>query len=329
MEERFYVSFASSENEFIYNYGVNNGHTLTFHKVTRCYFLSSHAKQLYTNISNYAYGDKRKCHPSQRTLMAELGWCKNTLLKYLKELKDFGFISVDRRGAKGMLEYRIEELHKIPALVHSEILHELREEFDSDKFYDLLDEYKKSELCKRVLESDNPIVFKNEIYSWFTEKRGQVNEVSIELPNAFSTAGLARQVSIDSKGDKRKLRRSYKDVPVQEWNTHHFLGFFEACYREKHGLGYPFSEGDHGAMKRVIDQNEGDNEVVKACIEVFIQSDYFDVKTVKAFSSSFVQSVLKTYLSTGKFPDYKKGKRKKDKVPEEWVSNLDGIWGEE
>lgn len=56
--------------------------------------VSSDAKILWIEIESFAAMDGTRCHPKVETLMKDLGWCKKTVQKYLRELKDLDLIEV-------------------------------------------------------------------------------------------------------------------------------------------------------------------------------------------------------------------------------------------
>lgn len=315
------IQFASSEKEFIHNFGPNRGYTESYSKINRCYFLSSDAKQLYYNIRDYAYHG-RDCFPGTETLRAELGWSKEKLSKYLKELIDKGFITVSRRFGKPSV-YTIQELHTIPVLVHSEIVHEIRLRYNnSSEFFEALAKYKQSELCEKVMKAGNPLDYTSEINEWFDkeissahaegvtdhlpvkEKVLSVQLANPELPKTFSISGVQSEKDPD-RNEKRKKAKSHKDVPVEEWNSRHFVSYFGELYFKKFGQPYMPTAADYGCMKRVIESGKS-KEVIKKHIENFMELDYFNVKTVRVFSSTHSQTVLDQYVNNGAVPSYKK-----------------------
>lgn len=346
------VLFASSEREFIHNFGVNNGFTESYSKVNRCYFISSEAKQLYYNIKEYAYHGKRDCFPGTDTLRAELGWSKERLSKYLKELNDVGLVTSKKRFGKTTV-YTIEELHSITALVHSELVHEIRTIYykgKSEDFCKALTHYKKSELFDEVTKAENPIEYKEKIAKWFIEftysdeeeevveeepkveteeqpKEEDVEEqpkpIGVPLPKLFKVGDLNREE--DSKKPKKKSPDPNK-VPVEEWNTNHFAKYFEQQYYAKMKVPYLTTKEDRGALARVV-KNKGNNEVLKQHMDNFIELDFFETKTLRIFSSNHSQSILDNYLNSGKLPSYRVNKGEdKHQASSDWDSQLEGIF---
>lgn len=311
--ESFDSRFLSHESDFIYNFGVNKGHILTISKVLRCYFLSSQAKVLYLGICSYAYGGKKDCYPSQASLRAELGgWSRATLNKYLDELRDCGLISTERSGFNSRLTYHIEELHKIPILTHSEMVHMIREEWGRDLeeiFFEALEDYKKSDLYQQISDSDDPIKFLSEVKRWFQTwlmKDEPVREQPRPVAANVKVIDYSGVQAVDELGpQKRKKKVAYdKDNPAT-WSLHAFLTYFADEYVRKVGSVYIPNQGaDSKCMSRVYNlMNTDEGKVrLKQKIDAFLDLDFFGTKTITVFSSSWVQSVLDNYLTTGKLP---------------------------
>ncbi|WMT39268.1 helix-turn-helix domain-containing protein [Paenibacillus sp. D2_2] len=179
MEERLSIRFASSEKEFLTQFGVNFGFTQVHSKVDRCYFLTSDAKALYHNLNQYAYNGSKECFPSQALLRAELGWSKHSVTKYVEELRQKGFIKTIRNPGRPLM-YILEELHTISSLVHSEIVHEIRKELfsidDREMFVIALIEYKESDVHSKVLNVPDPTTYKELIRQWFLQWQGETSK---------------------------------------------------------------------------------------------------------------------------------------------------------
>ncbi len=342
----FDVRFASTEKEFIYNFGVNRGHSLSYAKVNRCLFLSDAAKQLYHSLCDYAYGERKDCYPSQALLRLGLGWSKQTLSNHLKELEKMGFITIEKEGFGKPAKYNLQELHKIPALYHSEIIYSIRPTSteELEKFYTAVAEYKKSDLCREVMESANPLAYMEQIKLWFKtflgldntsnsseeekveevkEKSSKSNKVKLTTPKVFKVDPLVQEENpMISKKKRRRL--SYKEIDVEDWNTNHFVAYFEDLYQEKYHAPYITTKADRGAMKRLLNSGKS-KAMLKQHIENFISLDFFEAPTITSFSSSYVQAVLDTYLSTRRLPTFKRKSNHVGKINEEWARGLDEL----
>lgn len=338
--ENFNVEFSSSEKQFIFKFGVNKGYTISYNKVNRCLFLSSGAKQLYQNLCSHAM--EEDSFPTQAMLRLELGWSRQTLNLYLNELKEYGFIVQKSNGKNKPAIYELVELHNIPLLIHSELVYGFIKEYNIvqtdvlDKMYQIINKYKKSALFKEVQNSTDILSFKDKIYSYFYAHLFdmEVKEEKIELQ---SRADINNKVSIplvwdlgmverenEERPKKRKVKH-YNDVPLEEWNTNHFCYYFADKYKEKFDVPYIVTNADRGAMKRLLDEKP--KELIKQYIEIFLKEDYFEIKTIKGFASSFVQSVLDRYIKFGRLPSYKNNESKiqeKDEgyVPEDYFKRV-------
>lgn len=309
--QKFQVEFMSSQDNFIYNFGVNKGYNISYKKIDRCYFLSSQATQLYRNIAHYAYGDKVECFPSQVALSLELDWDTDTLKKYTDELKDKKLIETKKRPGKTMT-YVLNELHKVPVIIHSEIVHEIRVEYfnGSEKIMEFkkkLKKYKKSNLFKEVEASENPLDYKDKIEEWFLAEGREEKFESIDFPKTFSINGINKESSTGKK--KNKVRNPYQ-LPVEEWGTHQFVKYFEAEYKNKFNMVYITSGADMKMMKRLLENRGDEKEVLKQHLDNYLKLDFFNPKIIKTFCSNSVQSMLDFYLTNGELPSYNKNKSK-------------------
>lgn len=336
MEERFTTRFASSEKEFLTQFGVNFGFTQVHSKVDRCYFLSSDAKALYHNLNQYAYNGSKECFPSQALLRAELGWSKNSVTKYVKELREKGLISTIRNTGRPLM-YLIEELHKVPVIAHSEIVHEVRKElFGADErevFTNALEVYKVSDEFKITSSVDNPLDYRELVYQWFVRFKGEpesqeVVEVIEEAPKPL--APRSRQVTVvntegvekvgdptkPEKGKKKGVSKNPGEAPVEDWNTNHFRTYFIRQYQNKYHNTYSWTEEDQKTMGRVVGSKE-DNNTLKESIDRFFSIDQFSPKTVRLFGSTNTQAVLDEFSRTGKLPWYMTKDEEKPRLEED------------
>lgn len=301
------IEFASSEKEFIHNYGVNKGYTMAYTKINRCYFISSEAKQLYTNIGEYAYHGKRECFPGQESLRQELGWSKPTLSNYLNELRVTGLVTTKHQNFGGTLVYTLHEIHKIPVLVHSEMVHSIREGCGTETdFYKALELYKKSGLCTTVSNSPDPTMFRDEVGEWFKEALETVPElqnapleppkVSKPASHGFNTWSRNGEVSVSSEGNQKPKKKSAdpNDVGVADWNQHHFVKYFETGFQTKFGKPYIITETDRRSFSTLIKKlgDQWNKQSMKNDIDNFISMDIFKTKTIRAFCSSYTQTTM-------------------------------------
>lgn len=320
-DDPFELKFVSNEQDFIYNFGVNKGHTLSFSKVNRCYFLSAEAKQLYHNICDYAWGAKRECRPSQATLRAELGWGRHSMDKYLNELRVAGLIMTEKRGNKMPLLYRLNELHRCEAIIHSEVVHQIRETLGmtGDPFHSALDYY-----IKAGPAITDPLRQREEIHRWFQYyNSGEITAATVSA--SFSPASrpaaavdqsacadrpvnTLNSAEVSAVVDPRSKKRGKIAVDpdnAETWNSHHFRSYFADLYKTRYETGYQSSSADVGQMARLIRSKPGQKEEIRNAMVHFIGMDFFTTKTLSSFCSGFVQTTLDHFFQTGKLPDRK------------------------
>lgn len=223
MDDLFLIEFASTEKQFIYNEGVNRGHSLSYSKVNRCLFISAEAKQLYHNICDYAYGDKRDCYPSHQSLMFELGWGNTKLKEVIKELRDVSLIDVKSVPGKSSV-YVIREINLVPTLYHSEMIYALakyaRENsiYDTKAFQKKVGDYKKSDLFKEVSTSNNPTTFKEVIFDYFFNNENSKFNDSDDKRDEHGTNDTEEPVAVETpkaSSTTPKPRRGINIVPTE------------------------------------------------------------------------------------------------------------------
>lgn len=142
-----------------------------FDKVLNCLFLSAEAKILYAILlkkSTIKEG-KQVCIESQSNLAVQLGWTIDTLEKYLKELKEKGFIKIHKSNLYKILIYEICNCEDNSYIKHSEVISMITPTSYRaiKKFLKVLKRYQKSDLFRIVTSSSNPFAFINDIKDYF------------------------------------------------------------------------------------------------------------------------------------------------------------------
>jgi hypothetical protein len=322
--ELFGLNFKSDEKQFVFKFGVNKGYTIAYTKVERCLFLSSNAKQLYHNLCIYAMGEED--FVNQAMLRLELGWSKQTLTQYLNELKGYGFIESIEVARNKPCEYKLVELNKIPLLTHSELIYcflkqyKIEKSSDVEKFFSVLSKYKESSLFNEVQNSSDILAYKDKIFKWFYTNFFECEKPDISLPIVWNL----ESVEIENPKSKKKKSKKYAEVSLNEWNTNHFCYYFADKYKEKLGSPYIVTNADRGALKRLLEEKAP--ELIKKYIDIYIEQDYFEVKTIKGFSSSFVQSVLDSYCKFGRLPSFKKSDSNVQSIDDEWMKQVEHVF---
>lgn len=138
----------------------------------------------------------------------------------------------------------------------------------------------------------------------------------MDLPNIIEES---LEVEVEGKARARKKKVTFNDK-VDNWNLHTFAKYFEYIYQFKFERPYIPNKGDLKQLKRVLKTK--DKETVKHYMETFMELDFFEVKTLRIFSSNYTQSVLDSYISTGKLPSCKKEVQNEPLVTDEWEQQL-------
>ena len=97
------------------------GYGFVAKKVMRDKTLNILSKAVYAYICSYA-GKGKDAFPSQNLICGDLGIGKSTLLKYIKELKDRGYITVIQHKEKGKFAQNLYTVNVIPCIVSSDTM---------------------------------------------------------------------------------------------------------------------------------------------------------------------------------------------------------------
>ncbi|MGA4519174.1 hypothetical protein ACPA0F_18110 [Solibacillus silvestris] len=336
MEEFIEVRFASSEDEFIYQSGVNRGHVQIPLKIVNCLLITSSERHLYDLLRGFMYGEKRSCFPSIEVLLGLSGWSRTTFKKHLAGLIKADLVDYTVREGTTNL-YILKEVHKSTTIVHSEMLHQIREELFgrmAGRFYSLKDNYMESKLYIKIRDAVNPLEYYDELKSWFAAggfvnlpQQEEKNEPTIEetpkspsieqspAPNKnnllIKMAANAKKMTAitgdeelkkvadpDKEVKKKKSKASdYKLLSLEEWNIHHFFRYFEDTYVEKLNFPMAVHKGDLAQLRALLERYK--NENLKSRIELFFESKHFEkvTKNIYSFSSAFTQSKIDKLLN--------------------------------
>lgn len=359
MDNTFIVDFTSSEKQFIYSEGVNKGHSLSYSKVNRCLFLSSDAKQLYHNICDYAYGDKKDCYPSHTSLLIELGWGSTKLKQVMAELKASNLITTKAVVGKPTV-YNITDLNNVTMLYHSETVYAVISSYKGNRMVThelllcLVNKYKESVLFTEVSASSKPTDYREQINKWFGEftsnqdkEPAPVTEPTAKtekkgfIPTPINTEGVT--LSSDEGEGSRKPKgsvvkrglNSFDDESqavdmndsTSKWSYLHVYKYYTKKYFDTLG-NYPnCTVADSVTLKRVMRVKEV-TRVIKD-IDTFFELDFFVGKSLKSMCSAYIQGVLDEYARSGRLPSTKPKQVTaitKDKELKDWEEGLDDIF---
>lgn len=313
MDEQCEVAFTlSTERDFIYQYGNNRGHSMTYLKVSRCLFLSAGAKQLYQIICEYAYSGKRECFPSQNMLMLNLGWSRPTLTKFTKELVTSGLIMIHQEAIGNNYVYQITELHQVKVLWHSEVTYKVIAEYKNHpKLLEAVNEYKNSDTFMQCQVQTKETL----ISEWFSVYMGGdkiEKEDSTEKQQQPVTPAVihARPPKVDkveasldgAKNVSGRKKIDPKNKDVEDWGASDFCQYFEDRYLEVMKL--PMMSAtlqEKSAMKNVVSRFEGSKHILRKKIDIYIEQEYFSPKGIINFCSQYVQGLIDMYVAKKTF----------------------------
>jgi len=146
--------------------------------------------------------------------------------------------------------------------------------------------------------------------------------IKVELPYVIKDS-LEVETEVEKKTRKKKVK--FTDS-VEEWSLHTFAKYFEYLYQHKFKKPYIPVKGDLKQLKRVLEVK--DRETVKQYIEIFMEIDFFKVKTIRAFCSNYSQAVLDNYVTSGDLPNYTKNKIHNEPTHlNDWANEIDNIFG--
>jgi hypothetical protein len=312
----FRVELCDQQESFMMHYGENKGFSMIPNKVTDCMFLSLGAKQLYTCLKAYAW-EKQECHPSQATLRGKLRCSRQTLLNYLKELVDKGFIIIEKGSANSVDTYHLIELHRIPMLRHSEMVHSLKPVGTEqvDEFYRAVAEYEKTDLYKSLNSCTKPEHYMTTLAQWFSDFASSEQMESEELveeplpaepPRRQLNVKPSKSQEVDKVADVDKVSKPKKkkvdlNDPVLTWNCHYFMKYFEQLYVAKYKTPYFTERWDLRSLSVAIEKR-GNNELLKAMMDIYFEhGEAFSKHYVSGFCGTYVQNSITAFMTTGKF----------------------------
>lgn len=136
----------------------------------------------------------------------------------------------------------------------------------------------------------------------------------MNLPNI-----IEESLYVETTEEQKKRKKITFDSDVHEWNLQTFAKYFEYLYQFKFNKPYLLTKGDLKQLKRVLEVK--DKEIIKRYMEVFMELDYFKVKTLRIFCSNHTQAVLDSYDSTGRLPKNNRPANE-PRVADEWEKQL-------
>lgn len=278
-----------AEKEFLKG-TFNRGNVITPLSVTKCLFLSTHAKEIY-NIILASYEDRIPPSLEDFELISDLS--RNTVLDSLKELTDKGFIVKERVGKRKVNKYFVVELDKVQTLRASELAWTVLKDLEA-KVTDIKrawKTYKKRVEGLHSLINDSNISLVREDLLTILNKEGKEMKI-LKVGNLTKT-----------KTEPVKVEKgSFMNRDEGKWSQQNFLDYYYRKYQDATGNMHSFVRGRHvGMIGNYLKWLEGDKHALRRHIDAFFETSK-DVLEINVFCSSNTFSALISYLRDGKKP---------------------------
>lgn len=344
----------SEEKKFMYHDAFNKGHIQTPSMVETCIGLSNHAKTVYSNILNHIYEKGHSAFPSTYRLAVSCSCSINSVIAYIEELVDKGFISKESGGRGRSNHYHVKDCHEIPLLKVSEVFWKSMSslvnlygwkkmlpakekvlKYMDKQGYRLQDmetdsesEMQLTNLLKVVLKGGQielGLLPKNmkfqkpqkEIVAAIETKPSKVMDVQISGTKKDVSPIVSRNLSVGV--DKNHWRL----LDVEKWNIQQFKMYFYDKYIDIMGQPHPSNDKRHtGSLRNVLKNLDGNKELLKKYIDSYFEIGY-DNLSLDYFSSATRLGEIQAFITNGAIPFYLKKKSRgriikdfeKDNVP--------------
>lgn len=341
----------SDEKQFVYRYSFNKGIIHTPSMVESCLGLSNDAKTVYSNILNHIYEKGYSAFPSTYKLAISCSCSVNSVVNYINELVDKGFIVKESRGRGRSNNYYVRDCNEVPLLRVSEMFWKCMSEltgiygwkkmlvakdkilkFMEDNGYRLQDmdtdettKEQLTKLLKHVLEGGRldvgllPKSMKYQKPSKPVEQTEHVQEVKEESKQEEKPKKRNVSVEID--------KNHWRLLDISQWKVKQFKEYFYDKYLDLLGQPHPRNEKKHtGQLRRVLDNLNGDKELLKKYIDASFEIGY-DNMTLDYFCSASRLGEIQTYLVNGKRPFYLEKNKSRSRIvnePTEEVKRASG-----
>lgn len=328
----------SNEKQFVYRDSFNKGIIHTPSMVENCLGLSNDAKTVYSNILNHIYEKGHSAFPSTYKLAISCSCSVNSVVNYINELVDKGFIVKESRGRGRSNNYYVRDCNEVPLLRVSEMFWKCMSEltgiygwkkmlvakdkilkFMEDNGYRLQDmdtdetaKEKLTNLLKHVLKGGQP-----EVFMLPTSIRNQKPSKPVE-----QIQQPTQEVKQEAKPKKRTVsvgmdKNHWRLLDVNDWKVKQFKEYYYDKYLDLLGQPHPRNEKKHtGQLRRVLDNLNGDKELLKKYIDASFEIGY-DNMTLDYFCSASRLGEIQTYLMTGKRPFYLEKNKSRSRIVDE------------
>jgi len=301
----------SSEKQFIHGDSFNRGFIQMPRMIVACIGLSAQAKGVYSYISNYVYEHGRSAFPSVHRIAIACNMTAKSVVKYIGELVEKGFIKKVRRGQGKTNDYYMKDAHEVHILHVSEILWmaldgALRKvpHCSWERVYDAfltLSEAMQERNCsfhdlecteevKEAVEADLVAIMEGG-----TPTLAFIPKVKSKTPTA--------QPSVAPTNKKRK-KEHYLKRDESTWGTDDFRDYFYRKFFDSTGSPHAVSETVHRSIiVRALKQLDENKHELKKYIDAFFDIGY-DNKSLEWFGTSGRIAEISLYIREGKKPFY-------------------------
>ena len=229
--------------------------------------LTPGAKLCYGRLSQYA-GENGEAYPAHSTLAKEIGVSKRSIINYLNELEDKGFIKVVNRYNAEKKEYTS---NFYIFLWHSDLDNSLKKNGGSCKVYTTPSEKsalppseKSAPKENHYIRESNEEIDTGENHACSFKEEQSTSKSIKELPKHLSVPSKFTAAKKDDPIDQVVERVMHREKKVilkkPKFNTNTMIAYFSESFKEFFDGATPPIElqKDRGLMKKLIDHYEYD-----------------------------------------------------------------------
>lgn len=325
----------SDEKQFVHRDAFNKGYVQIPSMVENCIGLSNHAKTVYSNILNHVYEKGHAAFPSTYRLAIACSCSVNSVINYINELVDKGFIEKESRGRGKSNFYYVREVHEVPLLRVSEMFWKCMSKLTHTYGWKDIMQAKEKILkfmgeigyVLQDMETDEESMSQLTELLKYTMKGGTI-EVGLLPKNMKFQKSVDKGPSksnISTAHNGHKTKKTVRTVPVgiknnhwalmdlSEWGVEQFKEYYYDKYLNVTEQPHPRNIKKHtGIMRRLVNSVDGKNELLKQYIDSVFEIGY-DNMTLDYMSATRVGEI-QTFISTGKRPFYLENKNPKERV---------------
>ncbi|MGG1263786.1 helix-turn-helix domain-containing protein [Brevibacillus laterosporus] len=312
----------SAEKQFLLRDSFNRGFVQMPRMITACIGLSLQAKGIYNFIANYVYEQGKSAFPSIHRIAIGTGITGKSVVKYIDELVDRGFIIKIRRGRGMTNDYYIVDVDKVRLLHVSEMLwmalNSVQQRSKGKSWDDIyvaweaiLNGLRELKFSVHDLDcsEDSKNKLEEDLIALLEGKKPTMSFVPKNPKNKTRTA--VPSIPAPQNVTYGQVKSSYLDQPEDTWSVSNFINYFYDKFFETTGLKHSVSKGKHaGIMQRVLKQMDGDSKSeLRKYIDAFFNIGY-EIKTIEWFGTSCRVGEIRAFLTDGTKPFYLNDKQK-------------------